>query len=604
MADELPCGGKNGRGGSNITVMRSGVIYAVPIVEEKDCEAPRAKAAVPQEAAEPIPLERCMEACGAKVYLVENGRSPQFVSGQRMDEQVKHERRELAYQALLDDVASSTYKVVGVDCEGTDDNRWTDVPNGGGCMMVQLATKNVVVVEALTSTRSGRNPDKRTQAGLSDQLRGILQDPDITKAFCDSAGDCKSLNCEMDDAADTGRGRGIVNSTVDVQPMARVLVGGGAKKKMGLSAIAGLVAGVALTKQSFKKNRWWKLSSAKAMVNAQGFVNYAAADAWGTWLCYVGFAIYAETGRTMVDGAYAKRCATGAEKVAVSAFSFARYQCRNEGEWLEALCEANKREEAAEKGKAVAGMSDLERLVLSIKQLPQDESRKPALLLLDFNSNNLQCYVTKEEPWDDDNFRKEFLYTRAEETDEASLNVDRYCSKQDLAGKLSNPMLRALVLTDEWAEPNNPGFLPHAEAIASFYRRGGFVIFCSICGLPDAPRIINMHFGTNWNFVRGALDDHVSRDYVTTQAGRQLLGKGVTGIRDYSCNLIHAPEEDRLLIPRLFSSEECPLAVHVNENGGSVAYVGLLGGGPMGLDLAEVGVCAKLVKALVTGQKN
>jgi len=56
------------------------------------------------------------------------------------------------------------------------------------------------------------------------------------------------------------------------------------KKKSGLAAVLSFATRVEIKKQSFKKRGWWRLKNVEAMLSTDGFVAYAAADAWATWL--------------------------------------------------------------------------------------------------------------------------------------------------------------------------------------------------------------------------------------------------------------------------------------------------------------------------------
>lgn len=74
---------------------------------------------------------------------------------------------------------------------------------------------------------------------------------------------------------------------VDVQK----LIVSTTKRSLGLSEAISLVdpCKKRWTKQNFKKNKWWRLRSGTAMMHAPGFVQYAAADAWGTGRAYCWF---------------------------------------------------------------------------------------------------------------------------------------------------------------------------------------------------------------------------------------------------------------------------------------------------------------------------
>ena len=231
-------------------------------------------------------LQSVMNDCKVKFYVVENARVPE--NGRKtspaMREKVK--RLDEAYDALAADLlASGTRlggeKMVGVDCEGTDASRFEALPNRAGCQMIQVSGPTVVVVECVTDKRgAGRGK----AAGLSDRLRGLLIDPGVTKAFCDAKGDVKGLNAEMDGNEVRGA-HGTVVNVADVQTMAREK--GADAKKAGLAQVVSFAVGFTVTKLSIKKKGWWRLRNVEAMVREEGFLEYAAADAWGTWLAHV-----------------------------------------------------------------------------------------------------------------------------------------------------------------------------------------------------------------------------------------------------------------------------------------------------------------------------
>lgn len=231
--------------------------------------AAAAASTAPGGSAAPPPsfsLEPLMDACGARTYLVENGRaSPP--SAPPLPRPVcdiqKAARREQAYRALLDDLRSDgSPSFLGVDCEGTSPDLFENY-GGAGAILVQVSSRNVVVVEALTDRR------EQLGGGLSDELRAIVADPEIALIFCDAKGDVKALNAEMAAGAGNGGTAGAVTNIIDVQNFQKT---GGVKTKAGLAAVLSSAVGVGIGKQSIKKNKWWRLRTPQAMVSAKGFV--------------------------------------------------------------------------------------------------------------------------------------------------------------------------------------------------------------------------------------------------------------------------------------------------------------------------------------------
>ena len=126
-----------------------------------------------------------------------------------------------------------------------------------------MASPSVVVIET---------PKHRK---LSGSLTALLADASIAKIFCGAKGDIRSLKSR------------VVNY-IDLQ---EIISGSNASRQLGLSQIISLTdpRKQKWTKQSFGKNRWWKLRSGPAMLREPGFVQYAAADAWGTGRAYAWF---------------------------------------------------------------------------------------------------------------------------------------------------------------------------------------------------------------------------------------------------------------------------------------------------------------------------
>ena len=218
-----------------------------------------------------------MNSAGVVVYVVENARRRAESGSHGGGEDEKMRRLDEAYGALMGDIDG----IVGVDCEGTDSARFQHLRIKHGCQMVQVSSPRVVVVECITDKRgAGRGKG----AGLSDPLRRILGDATIAKAFCDASGDVRGLRAEMDALDVLGEEYYGVNNVVDVQTLARER--GHDVKKAGLAQVVTFAVGFDVKKLSIKKKGWWRLKNVEAMVREEGFLEYAAADAWGTWLSH------------------------------------------------------------------------------------------------------------------------------------------------------------------------------------------------------------------------------------------------------------------------------------------------------------------------------
>ena len=231
-----------------------------------------------------------MLASGVTVHLVENGGKPSQAAKMAA-------RRKSAYAALAADLlsspplsSSSPLPFLGVDCEMADYEKVKGLSDHVRLCFVQTSSRRVVVIEALTSRRGER------EGGLSDELRGILVDGEVEKVFCAKRQDVAALNAEMEAGGGGESGAGKVNNVRDVQTLARNFGrkggegkggGGGVGKEPGLAKVLSFASrGLVFTKRSIKKEQWWRLRSPEEMIAAAGYVQYAAADAWGTWLSY------------------------------------------------------------------------------------------------------------------------------------------------------------------------------------------------------------------------------------------------------------------------------------------------------------------------------
>jgi len=186
-------------------------------------------------------LELEMQAAGVEVLLVHPGGSL---------------GAEEAYAKLRRSIDGA----IGVDCEGIE-----GLKGQYGPLMIQVASSRVAVVE--TPGQKGR---------YSEPLRDLLADPGVTKVFCQADGDLLAL-AKTQPCLDVLRTADIKDTT-DLPP----------DPIPGLAAILSQADpdGKQWTKQSFKKRKWWRLASSSQMLAEPGFVQYAAADAWGTLLAH------------------------------------------------------------------------------------------------------------------------------------------------------------------------------------------------------------------------------------------------------------------------------------------------------------------------------
>eukprot|EP01038_Epipyxis_sp_PR26KG_P010871 gene10871-14589_t len=167
----------------------------------------------------------------------------------------------------------SSPKAVGIDCEGLND---VDVEeNNGYPLMIQISTSEIVIIEF-----PGENStDEYDQACLSSNLTKLLLDKNILKVFFDPTGfDVKLLNIDVQPRVDIAD---LIKQKYDkLDSKGKDLVG------MGLIDTLSTVAKKVYKKQSIRSNGWWGLRSPKAIRTSKAFINYAAADAWGTLLAY------------------------------------------------------------------------------------------------------------------------------------------------------------------------------------------------------------------------------------------------------------------------------------------------------------------------------
>lgn len=187
------------------------------------------------------------------------------------------------------------------------------------------------------------------------------------------------------------------------------------------------------------------------------------------------------------------------------------------------------------------------------------------------------------------------------------------CAAADLHRALCRPDLCCVVFMD--ASEHYPILRHHYEA-------GGFIVFFGIYGEFTAPNILH----PDWRFSA-----YTRHEYELTSVGKHYLGHDVTTQQYTKCNLVSAPEGHRIMIPKMYSFEEylkdhvgleeediihpemaeevneyrerypkyieelsnqSPLVVCRNENGGRIAYLGFVNGD---------GNIPKIVRALLCG---
>eukprot|EP00658_Telonema_sp_P-2_P068126 TRINITY_DN57055_c0_g1_i3.p1 TRINITY_DN57055_c0_g1~~TRINITY_DN57055_c0_g1_i3.p1 ORF type:complete len:287 (-),score=55.76 TRINITY_DN57055_c0_g1_i3:120-980(-) len=160
-----------------------------------------------------------------------------------------------AYSALYQSLAAGD-RAVGVDCEGQG-------VADGWALMIQISSRSMVVVETAY------------QWAFSPQAQRLLGDSSIVKAFCGAGGDISALEFP------------VVN-VVDIQESAAKVLACPKNQMPGLSQVLSWADPEkrAWSKQKFGARGWWRLRTPEAMLKADGFVQYAAADAWGTMQAY------------------------------------------------------------------------------------------------------------------------------------------------------------------------------------------------------------------------------------------------------------------------------------------------------------------------------
>jgi len=163
-----------------------------------------------------------------------------------------------AYRELYKSLSSpDQVRAVGVDCEGQGQAQ-------GYALMVQVSSDTTCIVEIAYQWR------------FSVELTKLLADASIAKVFCGAGGDVDALPTRVD-------------NVIDVQSQVSARLQGNNGETPGLSKVLSFADPLKREwkKQKFGKNGWFRLKTGEMMLKAHGFVQYAAADAWGTLRAYL-----------------------------------------------------------------------------------------------------------------------------------------------------------------------------------------------------------------------------------------------------------------------------------------------------------------------------
>ena len=175
------------------------------------------------------------------------------------------------------------------------------------------------------------------------------------------------------------------------------------------------------------------------------------------------------------------------------------------------------------------------------------------------------------------------------------VSLSENCTHTMLMAAIESPSIRSVVVQDEE--------LQHWDALVEYYRRGGTVIYFGIYGVYSTPAFLSIKFGLKWSFSA-----YTTYEYLLTPTGIEVLGDAITYQQYTKSNLLHVPEEDRLMIPKVYNSfeefreenydsddedneivekyklhqddlcKQVPLAMHRCDTGGRVAYLGFVNG--------------------------
>lgn len=201
------------------------------------------------------------------------------------------------------------------------------------------------------------------------------------------------------------------------------------------------------------------------------------------------------------------------------------------------------------------------------------------------------------------------------------LDVNSSTVSADLSDALSEPRALSVVFQDTELDA------ALLDILKQFYDSGGLVIFFGIYGVSSDPSRLSTTFALHeaWSF-----SGYTKHEYEMTSTAFDFIGYEVKEQQYTKCNLLRVPIQDRWMVAKpqplhqyveeiagcldgdapdeewkreaekaktryvdycegLY--EQCPLAVHKNDNGGRLAYLGFVSGD---------GNIPKIVRALVT----
>jgi hypothetical protein len=187
--------------------------------------------------------------------------------------------------------------VVAIDCEGTTDRKIT---NSTFPKMIQISNNKFVIIEFPSDYK-----DRDGIPSLSPYLSKLLDDPGVTKVFFDPTGlDKKMLNQTCLPSCDiltllieNEFQKTLYEHDMKIMQQQSYNTNNEKNEKLkktiikkfqnfGLINIISHATGQIYEKNSIKKQNWWGLNSSTSMKLHKKFVNYAAADAWGTFLAF------------------------------------------------------------------------------------------------------------------------------------------------------------------------------------------------------------------------------------------------------------------------------------------------------------------------------
>lgn len=160
-------------------------------------------------------------------------------------------------------------EIVGIDCEGTTSKQ--EGLNKEFPLMIQVASFDFVIIEFPSD-----NKDINGMPCLSEFLMKLIDDKNVLKIFFDpSETDCEMLCRDCNPKIDLSS----IIESLNICSFNQI-------NSFGLIDIVSLATGKQYEKNSIKKKGWYSLKSASSMRQNKPFVNYAAADAWGTLFAY------------------------------------------------------------------------------------------------------------------------------------------------------------------------------------------------------------------------------------------------------------------------------------------------------------------------------